>query len=433
MKKYLFLLMSLGMLFLTGCSKVKDQEQILADLKSGEQITFLKDGEHITEFVITERHTEKAKKTDIVCCEVTVRDEICESKKEVELAYTLDSKEGWILDDLDVNDSDEWLQTPIKGVSEDVVALDLIGRMLEIDYEYWVLTKDNIKSVSFVSQETKLNEKKDEVKVAVIIDAEFLELEAELQMEYVFDNGWKNQTISDVEKYQISLKPEYILKVTDAELISIIAEQDIYLEEEKTGGFVIIPDAYTQKMHTVSIEEDEISDFSLDEQKVVDGGARNVIECHCTLTKSNATFLLNTSISYQYSRGDGWKVASVSTQYSCASVDIIGEWTGTYNDAPFGGTSILTISDMDENGNITGIYSYTPAPEDSSTKPGSYQVSGTINMSTLDINLKAGDWIDKPLKVYTWSKGDIIATLCVDEATMKGVAQGSCPFVVKRQ
>lgn len=69
------------------------------------------------------------------------------------------------------------------------------------------------------------------------------------------------------------------------------------------------------------------------------------------------------------------------------SVNIEGKWNGTYNGVGNKGKSSLKITEATKDGKIKGVYSYTPDKIDQYRKAGSYNVSGTIDMSSLIINL----------------------------------------------
>ena len=240
------------------------------------------------------------------------------------------------------------------------------------------------------------------------MDDEVEEAAGELTINYVFDNGWKFDSMSVNEEFVASVKPETALTVTNEDLIAEISEQNFILEDPEASGFFWQSE---KDMHTVSIHNEEISDFVVKEQELLSKGKQQIYHCECTVNKACGTFALEIEMPYWYQSG---------------------EWTGIFNDAPFGGNAVLDILDIDEDGNITAIYSYTPSKEDRYTQPGSYNVFGRIDMLTLDMNLITGDWIEEPSRTLSWTKGDIQATLCVDELTMKGTAQEGNTFEVTR-
>ena len=73
-----------------------------------------------------------------------------------------------------------------------------------------------------------------------------------------------------------------------------------------------------------------------------------------------------------------------------------------------------------KDGKVKGVYSYTPDKIDQYRKAGSYNVSGTIDMSSLIINLTE----DNNKNVFT----DISAILYIEKSKIKGVGQKGYPI-----
>lgn len=429
-RKYLFAMLLIStLLLLTGCSKVADEKQMQSDLESDTQFDFLKDDEKIEEFVIEKRQTDKKQKIDTIWCTITTAKEGISYQKEVVLTYELYDK-GWILDDVSVNDFRQWIQTPLEGIAEDNISASLNGQSITIDGEEWNITTGNIKSILIDKHDTDLDKKTDIVTATLTLEEEVEEAKGKLTINYIFDNGWKRETVSPSEKFVTSIKPEAALEVTNEDLIAHVSEQSFVLEAPKTDGIVVYW-APEEAMHTVTINSSEISNFVIENQESLLKGTQQIYHCQCTLTKPHVVFNLEIEISYRY-RSEEWDLQMININPQCESLDIVGEWTGTYMDPPFGGEAILNIANVDESGLITAIYSYFPSEKDRYTEPGSYNVSGTIDMSTLDMNLIAGEWIEEPSRVHSWTKSDVSGTLCVDESAIKGTGQNGNTFVITK-
>lgn len=420
----LIVIMILGMLVFTGCAKTADEKQIKIDL---ENTQFLKESETIEELIVEKRQTDKDQKEDIIWCSITTADEYVSYQKEVILTYGLYNK-GWVLDDISVNAVNQWIQTPLQGIDDNNILNSLSGLSITVDSDQWLFTSDNIINYSVKHHETDLDARTDKVTVDLTVDDEVEEVTGELIVNYVFNNGWKFDSMSINEEFVASVKPEVALMVTNEDLIAEISGQNFVLEDPEADGFVWQAE---KDMHTVSINNDEISDFVIKEQEMLSKGMHQIYHCECMVNKACGKFNLEIEMPYWYQSGE-WMLGSIDISAICDTLDIIGEWTGVYHDVPFGGNAVLNISDIDENGNITAVYSYTPSEEDRYGEPGSYKVFGEIDMLTLDMNLKAGDWIEEPSSVLSWTKGDIFAMLYVDELAIKGTAQEGNPFVVTR-
>lgn len=424
-KRWLLItIMILGMLAFTGCAKTADEKQIKIDLENAQ---FLNESEKIEELIVEKRQTDKEQKTDTVWCSITTETEYVSYQKKVILTYGLYDK-GWVLDDISVNAVNQWIQTPLQGIDENDILNSLSGQSITVDSDQWLFTSDNIINISVENHETDLDARTDMVTVNLTVNDEVEEVTGGLIVNYVFDNGWKFDSMSNNEEFVASVKPEAALVFTNEDLIAEISGQNFVLEDPKADGFFWQAE---KEMHTVSINNDEISDFVIKEQEMLSKGMQQIYHCECIVNKACGTFTLEIEKAYSYQSGE-WIAGSIDINAKCDTLDIIGEWTGIYNDAWFGGNAVLNISDIDENGNITAVYSYTPSEEDRYGEPGSYKVFGKIDMQTLDMNLTAGDWIEEPSSVLSWTKGDILATLCVDELVIKGTAQEGNSFVVTR-
>lgn len=421
-----FLLM---MLTLTGCGKkVADEEQIQADLEAYAKDEILSGNEKIMEITIDKRQTDKEQKIDTVWSFITTADDYISYQKQVVLTYGLYDK-GWILDDVTVNASNEWIQTPLQGIDESEIVDSLRGQSITVDGEEWLFDNDNIKNVSVRNHDTDLDARSDSVALGLTVDDEVEEAAGELIVNYIFNNGWKLDSMSVNEEFTASVKPEFALNLSNEDLIAEIAGQEFVLKDPEEEGLVWQAEV---DMHTVSINSDEISDFTVNKQEQKSKGIQQIYHCECRVDKGCAIFILEIEMSYQYRSGE-WGLGAIDiTSVKCDALDIIGEWTGTYTDVPYDGDAVLNITDADENGNIAATYSYTPSAKDKYKEPGSYYVSGTIDMLTLDINLAAGDWIVEPSRALQITKHDVRATLCVDEAEIKGVAHEGNAFEVTR-
>lgn len=107
-------------------------------------------------------------------------------------------------------------------------------------------------------------------------------------------------------------------------------------------------------------------------------------------------------------------------------MNVEGEWTGTYGAIGGGGTAVLNVSAIDDNGLLMGTFRYTPNRVDKYSQPGSYSITGEINLATLYINFTAGEWIDDPgKKSMEWDLSDISERLNAENSIMCGTALSS--------
>ena len=303
-------------------------------------------------------------------------------------------------------DKDKSTATPKKGVNEEIIVSSLNGEHVTINDEEWEIKSSNIKNLSIKSQKTNIDERKDNVTVTLILDDDVLEAEGEINIGYIFDKKWEVTAVSNEGEFKTTEKNECELKVRDSDLIDEIAQKEIILFSD------------TSNSQTVSMAKSEISDFEVYKKTSENRGKARRFYCKGTLTKPNATIEFDTQVYYVYE--GRWLLQPTIIKAELDSVNIEGKWNGTYNGVGNKGKSSLKITEATKDGKIKGVYSYTPDKIDQYRKAGSYNVSGTIDMSSLIINLTE----DNNKNVFT----DISAILYIEKSKIKGVGQKGYPI-----
>lgn len=374
---------------ITACgAKTADESQIKQELESNQQFHFLQDGETIDEIVIEKRQTDKEQKTDKVWCSISTNDTEAAYQKSVVLTYGLYDKEGWILDDVDVDAAKQWVMTPLKGINESDAIDSLYGHAVIIDNEEWTISKDSLTKTVIESQETDLDGKTDMVTLRLTIDEKVERAEGKIEVSYFFDQGWKFDSILSNDAFEVSMKEEYALNVTEDDLIQDMLEKEITIENQGDIGTGAI------KTQTVGIQAQEVSDFKIEEQSSELKGSRQIYQCSYRLNKTYVVLDVKAIITYMYQDGDGWRASVIDMTAKVESADIAGDWIGNYKDVPWSGKAELHISEVKEDGTVTAVYKYTS--ENTKGSSGSYELSGKWNPESLELYLEAGEWIEEP-------------------------------------
>lgn len=417
-RKYLIILpMTLLITLFTGCSNVADEKQIKTDLEQYKETDILNDDEKIEEITIDKRQTDEDKKTDIVWCTIITQDSDISYQKEFVLTYNLYDKKKWILDDVDVNDSDEWVKEPLKGIDEETVSLSLNEETVKVDDTDWYIEESEIKELSIDKQDTDIEKKKDTVLVSLTLESPVQRAEGQLEISYHFEDEWEIDSLTEKKAFTSQEIEGTALNATEESLTEELTKNEIKLGNDEGS---------------ISIEKENISNFKIANENTEDKGTLKTFECTATVTNPTAVFQIEANIRYLYSEEEGWTCQPVTIKSTLESLDITGEWKGTYNGAPYSGEAVLNILSLDENGTITATYSYTPETTSGYSQPGSYNVSGKIDFETLHMDLEAGDWIVEPSKTMSVTKADISAYLYVNDSTIKGTGQAGNVFTVKR-
>lgn len=143
-------------------------------------------------------------------------------------------------------------------------------------------------------------------------------------------------------------------------------------EESDTGNVITFVD--TSNQQEIEVKKDSISDFKIESHESEDKGRDQIYKYSCKLSENSVEYGLTGEITYYYDYEDGWQIQPINIEYQLNSIDITGEWTGTYlGVGDDKGTAVLNIAEM-EGDKITGTYSYTPNKVSTYIQPGSYNV-----------------------------------------------------------
>lgn len=417
-RKYLMILpMALLMTLFTGCSNVANEKQIKTDLEQYEETNVIKDNEKIEEIAIDKRQTDEDKKTDTVWCTITTQDSEMSYQKECVLTYNLDKQKKWTLADVDVNDSDEWVKEPLKGIDEEAISLSLNEETVNVDDTEWYIEESEIKKISIDKQDTDIEQKKDTVLVSLTLESPVQKAEGQLEISYHFEDEWEIDSLTEKKSFTAQDIEGTALNATEKSLTEELVQSEIKLDNDESN---------------ISIEKENISNFKIVNENTEDKGTFKTFECTATITKPTAVFQIEANICYLYSEEEGWTCQPVTIKSTLESLNIVGEWKGTYNGAPYSGEAVLNILSLDENGTITATYSYTPETTSDYSQPGSYNVSGKIDFETLHMDLEAGDWIAEPSKTLSVTKANIRANLYVNDSIIEGLGHEGNVFTLKR-
>lgn len=287
MKKKLIMLILVGMfIFLfVGCSKNVDEEQIKANLEEFENEDILDENEKIKKVVIDKRKTEKKEKIDEIWCTVFTENEDVSRKKEMVLRYGLYDK-GWILDNVEVNDSRDWIVKPLKGVEKELIINTLTGEFIGVDDAGWEIKKNEIKEITVNNQQTDLEKGRDVLDVSLELESIAEIVKVELNINYVFDEKWEIENIEELSEFDYEDK-EIALEISEERMISDMVRSGIYV-----GAWE----------EPIAIENEvAISDFKIDEVYRLEKGMYRRIYGSAVINNSDKRYDVDIQWNYEYS------------------------------------------------------------------------------------------------------------------------------------
>jgi len=386
---------------MSACStSIKGKEDIIKDIQS-----YLYETETVKSITIEKRDTDEKTKIDTVWCSVITNDTSIERTRHYILKYRLYTDGGWILEDIQADGSKQVSARPITGVDEATVRNSLLGKTLYIDGDTWDITQDTISFISDLSNNTDLESQTDKVEMVIKLSSEVMVAEGDLEAYFSFDShGWKLSHIVQgqnfISEFQDGLRPSY--NESDY-LNAIISKQMPYGK----GNY--------QQFITANI--DEIIDFKVDSQTTENRGLYYIVNCSYILAKQAVIFGVNAKIIYSYDPNGGWVTSSIDYSPRVVSLDLLGEWVGTYR-ANQGDTKlILEIIQQADDGAISAIFNFSALPTNPSVPSGSFKMVGGIDLENLFVVLEGTEWIEQPRNYRTIGLNGI---LYVDDNYIQG-------------
>lgn len=431
-KRVVLGVMALMLIGSAGCSSVPKEKEIQEDLENYSEEKFLSDGEVIDEIKIEDRDTNKKEKYDNVLCTVITEKNNISYEKEVNLTYQKYEKD-WELKDLSVNDSDAWIIKPLKGIGEKDIPSTLVAKEVDVEGGVWRIEDGEVKKVSIKKQETDLKEKTDKITMEVVLDSGVEQAIGTVVAEYEFEKEWKLDSVSEKGNFKAEINADKALDIDEEKLMEELNGQTFVIgtKESDTGNIITFVD--TSNQQEIEVKKDAISDFKINSHESEDKGRNQIYKYSCKLSENSVEYGLTGEITYYYDYEDGWQIQPINIEYQLDSIDITGEWTGTYlGVGDDKGKAVLNITQV-EGDKITGTYSYTPNEVSTYIQPGSYNVAGTFDSTSMTMKLQAGDWITKPDKASPFEKLDITAVYYVNDKKIKGLGQSENVFEVTKQ
>lgn len=290
MKKKMMMLILVGMFtfLIIGCSKNVDEEQIKANLEEFENEEILDENEKIKKVVIDKRKTEKKKKIDEIWCTVFTENEDASQEKEMVLRYGLYDK-GWILDNVEVNDSEDWIVKPLKGVEKEQIINTLTGEYIGVEDAGWEIKKNEIKELTIKNQQTDLDKGRDVLDVSLELESIAAIVKVELNINYVFDEKWEIDNIEELSEFDYE----------DKEIVSEISEERMISDIVKSGIYV---GAWEEPI--VIDGEEAISDFKISEIYRLDKGKYRRIYGSAVINNSDKRYDVDIQWDYEYSENN---------------------------------------------------------------------------------------------------------------------------------
>jgi hypothetical protein len=391
----------------TGSSPraLPNEERIQNDLALNSRGT-IPAGQSIDSLEIVDSETDNDAGVHDVICKIFSNDGEVAYIKYLLVMYQRNAEREWVLASVNTTRSNLWSTSPLAGVRDALVMETIMGAVIRIDDDDWVIDGDSMVNVSITSRDTDLERYSDVVVASVKLQSDVLTAEGQMQVEFNYSDGWQLSERRVSAPFIASFLPHAVLDVTNDSIISEIAKKTILFSQGNTAQLI-------------SLSNDEIYDFSFSRRNSQNKGTVQAYDCTFRLNKGIATLSVDASVIYRYDTVNGWGIYEISLLPEIISVDIEGEWIGQYAANQGATRLLLSITDVASDGSITAIFSFSALPTNPLVASGSFRMIGGIDFNDLRIILVGKEWIDRP--GTTWRMLDLEGYLHIDNSTITSV------------
>ncbi len=406
MKKFSSLILG-SLLLTTAVSLVSCDDELIGQSQMQEYIQkkYYDDipTEKIKSVVIDKRNTNDKEETDEIWCTVISNDGRCEYKRMFYLEARLYNDSGWKLKEFESVEKDKWEQIPVSGVNISDIKKSIYNTYIKVGEYDWCITEENLRDISLKSQDTDLKKRKDTVDVLLLLSTDIMTADVPVNMTFSYDGGWSLDEFVQSEDVSPSYISECEFNVSEDEMIGTISEHQL-----EVGG--------TIEKQYVTIEKKYLKNFEISDQESWFNGYHNTVRCDFTVDKNNVMIDVKAELNYEFNKDEKqWEFTYLTYNPEIVSIDLKGQWEGTYY-ASQGITALnLDITSQDEK-NIGGIFNFSATTDNPGVPSGSYETAGTLYSESLTFYLGGTKWIEQPVD-YEFI--DLYGIYMIDEGCIK--------------
>ena len=336
------------------------------------------------------------------------------------VSYGRNEEREWVLSSVVPDNSMPVLMSPLIGAREELAREAILGAVLIIDEDEWIVNENSLETFSIASQETNLEQNRDIITANVELRDTVLSAEGQMQVEFRFNNGvWEYSEYRVSTPFTTEVMPHAVLELTDDELLAVISRNDVLFSASTATEFDRLLDQATADIagallgmpflsllggshdptaQSISFDPDEVSDFSVLYSTVSDKGTTQTFYSYFVLHKELATIGVNARVTYRYDAVSGWVVEDTAFVSRIVAVaNLAGtRWIGTAADLRHQQRSkqfILDITEFNEDGTMRAVFNY-PGEQRSGT------LTGFFDTNRLSATFIFDEWIQIPLNPF---------------------------------
>jgi hypothetical protein len=304
------------------------------------------------------------------------------------------------------------------GASLDLIKASIMGTLLIIDSEEWLIDNNSLENISVISRETT----QDKDAVIVEIELKDIVLSANGQMLVEFRKNDDNWILSDYRvstPFKASVLSHAELNWSDNDFIAEITKHTIVYNEIAArtaeqikmeqlmvgivGSIVGMPflssladeqEATDAILETFGMSANEISNFNILYTEMTERGTISAQYGSFILSKGVIDYEVFSEMIFHYDRVNGWLLQDVGFTTVIKAINLENtRWSGTYDGYSSGNFNpnrlVIEFNEVSADGAIKATVTASP-PEFKQI------LVGTVDTSSMIVNLIFNEWISEP-------------------------------------
>jgi hypothetical protein len=332
------------------------------------------------------------------------------------VAYIRNEDREWVLSSISPDNSTPVLMSPLVGAKAELAREAIMGAVLIIDEDEWIINEDRLDVFSIANQNTNLEQNRDIIVVDVELKDTVLSAVGQMQVEFRFNDGkWESSDYRVSTEFETSVQAHAVLNLSDDDLLAVISRNNVVFSASTATEYDRMLDKATTDLagallgmpflsllggsndpteQSFSFTPADVTDFEVLYTTVSDRGTVQTFYSTFRLNKEFAIIDVNAQTVYRFDDVNGWladDTAFVSRIEAVANLTGT-RWTGIVADARTSHRSkqfILDITEFNEDGTMKAVFNL-PGEQRSGT------LTGFFDTNRLSVTFNFDEWIQTP-------------------------------------
>ena len=282
----------------SGARAIPDVERITRELSQDGRSIVPRD-QKIESVEILDEETNRDEWTHVATVKIDSHDDKIAYIQFAQMSYYRDEEREWVLSGISAERMNQWTTAPLVGASEELInssaRSSLLWQNVIIDGDDWHIDDSVIENVIISNHNTDLNNRRDTVTATITLGSEAMTAEGQIELEFVFDNGWSLSNQRGTTPFVSQYRPNAVMELSNEQL----------LDELVRGDASILREMYFEGQ-SVTMARNEISNFAISDYESSNKGASRVYNFSFNLEKGIITYNVDAQVYYHFDGMSGW-------------------------------------------------------------------------------------------------------------------------------